>query len=416
MAEDNRRPSTKFPIFDLSDRTKRTKWLLRAVSLALAIILWFFVSWDGSTFRSKELNVPLRYLDIPDGYSVSDRTGSVSVRIEGSLESLALLGRNDVSASISLQDLRPGQYRLPVQINSPQSVRVTRVTPQSVAFDLYRMIERTLRPTVEFEGVVTEGLVIEETVFEPSEVVVKGPEADVVAIRRAVVRVSAGDLQGTVRQEKPVVLMGDAEEIDGLSIEPPAVRVSVRLSDAPEEIRVPVVVPVRGIPGGGLDVDRVIVSPDVVILRGTRNLLANVKEITLNAIDVTGHTDNINVDIPLDSPSPGITIAGTESVKVLVELHSSRETRTFLGVPIVIDGASTDAKWRITPHSANVIVERSVTETEPFDIEKPPVELYVDVTNIVAEQLMLPVLHRGLPSGMRVVRIEPQQVSVTAEN
>ncbi len=38
-----------------------------------------------------------------------------------------------------------------------------------------------------------------------------------------------------------------------------------------------------------------------------------------------------------------------------------------------------------------------------------PCELYVDVSNIVSKQLVLPVLVRNLKSGFKVVRIEPEQ-------
>lgn len=415
MADDKKQTTSKNPILDFSDGAKRTKWLLRGVSLLLAVILWFLVGWDGAAHVTKDLSLPLRYQDVPDGYSVSERVSSVTVRIGGSLESLALLGRNDVGASVSLKDLRPGRYRLPIQITNPQSVRVLRVTPQSIEFDLYRTIERTLRPSLEIDGDISDGLKFEEPVYEPPEVVVKGPEAVVVSIKRAVVRASAQDLAGKKRLELPVKLLGDEGEIDGLAIEPSSVRVSVKLSEVLEELRVPVIIQVGGVPGAGLDVGRVIVSPDVVTLRGTRNALANIKELTLDAIDVTGHTENINMVIPLESPAQGITIAGTDSVKIMVELHSSNETKTFMGVPITLGSGSPESRrWKITPPAASVILERSIIGSEPFDVERPPIELYVDVTNVVSDQLALPVLHRGLPDGMRVVRIEPPQVYATA--
>jgi hypothetical protein len=43
-----------------------------------------------------------------------------------------------------------------------------------------------------------------------------------------------------------------------------------------------------------------------------------------------------------------------------------------------------------------------------------PCELYVDVSNIVSNQLMLPVLVKNLRKDLQIVQIEPEQVVVTA--
>ena len=413
--DENRKKRLHIPLIDLSDGAKRTRWVLRVVSLVLALTLWFFVSWDASGSRTKELTVPLRYLDIPDGYSISDRVRNITVAMEGNVELLALLDRNAVTASVSLQELRPGKYRLPVHVDSPERVRIVNYSPQVVEFELYRIIERTLKPTLEVTDEVPGDISITETDFAPAEIVVKGSETDVMAVRRAVVRAAMDDLLSSGTLDLPVSLLGaDGNEIAGLETAPQRVRLTVRVAETLEEIRVPVNVPVRGTPGNGLDVDAVVVSPDVVTLRGTRSALANIAELTLGPIDVTGHTEDMVVDIPLDAPAPGITISNAGSVHVRVELHSSVDTRTYVGVPIAVIGRGAFAEWRTAPLGANVMVERAVTSTEPFDMNKPPFELYVDVTNVVADHLVLPVLVRNLQEGMKVIRIEPQQVTVSA--
>lgn len=413
--EENGKKRLRIPLVDLSDTTKRTRWLLRVVSIILALTLWFFVGWDGSEFRTKELTVPLRYLDIPEGYSVSNRVRDITVLMEGSLELLALLDRNAVTASVSLQDLRPGKYRLPVHVNAPERVRILSHSPQSVEFELYRIIERALKPTLEITDDVPDDISVSEAVFEPAEVVVRGSEVDVMAVRHAVVRLAFEDLKTYESRELPVILLGaEGEEIAGLEIVPKQVRTNIRVSEAVEEIRVPVDVPVQGTPGNGLNIDAVVVSPDVVTLRGSGAALANITKLTLNPLDVTGHTEDMVVDIPLDAPAPGITVANADSVRVQVRLHSSVDTRTFLSVPIAVSGKGAFPAWQIMPAGANVMVERSVTGTEPFDMNKPPLELYVDVTNVVTDRLALPVLARNLQDGMKVIRIEPQQVTVSA--
>jgi YbbR domain-containing protein len=416
--DENGKKRFHIPMIDLSDNAKRTRWALRVISIVLAMTLWFFVSWDGSSdSRIRELTVPLRYLDVPEGYLISDRVSNILVRVQGSVELLSLLDRNSVTASVSLQELRPGKYRLPVYLNSPERVRIVGFSPQDVEFELYRVIERTMRPSLEITDEMPDDVSLSDIAFEPAEVVVKGAEADVMAVHRAVARARVDDLTdgGPGPLDLPVTLLGaDGGETAGLEIEPRRVRLSFRVSEAVEEILVPINVPVRGTPGNGLDIGAVQVSPDAALLRGTKEALANITELTLGAIDVTGHTEEMVADIPLDAPAQGISIANADSVRVRVQFHSTVDTRTFVGVPIAVIGKGAYSAWLAAPAVANVMLERAVTSTEPFDMNKPPLELYVDVTNVVAEHLVLPVLVQNLHDGMKVIRIEPQQVSVSA--
>lgn len=413
---DDKKKNSGGNMLDGTDGNRRAKWILRALSLLIASILWFFVSWDGTTVRSKDLTVPLRYLDIPDGYTLSERVQNVDVKIEGSLETLALLDRNAITASVSLQELRPGKYRLPVHLNSPARVRVASYTPQDVEFELYRIIERTLKPFWEIDDEdLPEGAQLTEVVLTPDEVVVKGSETEVMAVRRAILKDGLPELIEKGYAELLVELIGaNGDPVEGLKVEPGTIRVSARLSEPVGDLSVPVRIPVRGLPGDGLDVRAVVISPDTVTLRGPQKLLENITELTLNPIDVTGHTEDMNFEVPIESPEPGITIPGVDHVRVSIQLHSSVEARTFLGVRIAVQGKGAFERWRLSPPVASVTVEREISGTPEFEINNPPLALYVDVTNVVADSLVLPVLVENLKDGIKVIRIEPQQVTVTA--
>jgi hypothetical protein len=151
-----------------------------------------------------------------------------------------------------------------------------------------------------------------------------------------------------------------------------------------------------------------------VTLRGTREALFGVTDITLNPIDVSGHTENMDIDIPLEAPSTSITILGSPHVSVLVELRDAVETRTYMGVPVLLEGVADASMWSVSPRSANLTVERAAASDAPFEPEKPPLELYIDATNVVASQITLPIMIRNAAAGVDVIRIEPSQVTITA--
>lgn len=402
---------------DLSDKTKRTRWLLRVLSLVLAVVLWIFVTWDGSTLGTREMNIPLKYLDIPDGYSISNTVKDISVVVEGRTEILTLLGRNSITASVSLNDLRPGKYRLPVQLSVPENMRLVSYSPQVVDFSLFRIIQRTLRPSLVIKkGDVPDNLFLENTLFAPPEVVVRGPESDVLAVRKAEVRGTFAELRADAEKELPVILVGDKGEIFGLTVEPRQVRVLASFTENKEEIRVPVRVPLRGKPGENLEVGSIFVSPDAVTLRGSREALSNITDLPLNVIDVSDVTEDIELDVPLHAPGPDIELLGPEHAKVRISLDAATETKTYFNVPVKVQGKGIYKNWKLSPSHISVTIERPVTEGkgQAEHPPAPPLELYVNVSNVVSQQLLLPVLVKDLAQGVKVIRIEPEQITVIA--
>jgi YbbR domain-containing protein len=397
------------------DKAARTRWLTRGASLAFAIFLWFFVTWDKTTLTTRDITVPLTYQDITEGYLISNIVQNVEVRLEGRLENFALMSVSDITASVGMEDLRPGKYRLPIQIASPRGTSVVSYSPNVVDFELFRIIERRLRPYLVLDDKLPDNLSMSSVDIVPSEVTVKGPEASVMAVRRAEVHSFVHEATGGER-ELPVVLVNESGEVKDLTVDPVNVLVNAHFTRTLQEAKVPVTLDVTGVPGDGLEIGSITVSPDMVTLRGTRDALLGVAAITINPIDVSGHTESMNVDIPLDPPSDAINIVGADHVNLRIEFRNAVQMRTYLGVPIALHGVSNVKNWTVSPPLASVTVERPGMAGSALDPDHPPFELYVDATNVVASQLVLPILLRNVENGVNVTRIEPQQATITFIN
>lgn len=407
-----KKPHNQF--IDSSDSAKRTRWILRIVAIVFAVVLWIFVTWDGNSSGTRELRVPLKYMDLPDGYSVRSNTRDIKVVVEGRQESLPLFSGNMITASVGIQDLRPGKYGLPVQISLPETMRLVSYTPQVVDAELFRIIDRTMRLRLIVNGELPRGYSLSEFNTTPNEVIVRGQEDLVLDVRRAEVHGTFAELKSGLAKELSVVLMGEKSEVKGLVVEPASVQVVAKFSESLEEKTVPIRATTKGSPIGTLEVSSVIVSPDVVTLRGPRSELQNISEIRLDAIDVAGLDEDIDMELPLSLPDTEITVLGQPSVHVRVEFHSAVERYTFLDVPIEVRGRGVYQDWNVTPSRASVTIEWSVVPGMTIDRVKPPFELYVDVTNVVSQQLSLPLLVKDLPLGIKIIRLEPERVTIKA--
>lgn len=398
----------------------RTRWVLRAVSILLAVALWALVSRDGAEVsRTAVRTIPLDYQDMPEGYSISEKVQDVEVRIEGAFDTLLGLNREEIKASVSLHDLRAGKYRLPVRVETPIGVNVESYAPSHVEFELFRTIERTMLPTLDIpDEDLADGADVTDVVFDPAEVVVKGKESDVLSVMYVGATMSLGDFSDPNEWHEVEVTAqrADGSNVGGLTIVPASLKVRAKKKEPQTKITVPVRVPVRGAPGGEREVGRVAITPETVTLIGTKAALSNITELVVDPIDIAGLTEDVVIDIPLENIGDGITIEGVSSVRVHVEIHSPTDTMTFSGVPISVEGEGAFAEWIVSPATANITVERTIASTEPFDPIAPPFTPYVDVTNVVSERLVLPLLLKDLPQGMKIVRFEPQQVSVSGKN
>jgi YbbR domain-containing protein len=395
------------------NRAARNRWFMRAASVVFAFMLWYFVTWDSTGLEKREYLVQLNYGDVPEGYSISRVLPNVEVELEGRPEAFAFLNISSIKASIEMSSWKPGKYSLPIQLTPPGGFRVAGYSPNIVEFEVFRTIERTFRPLLVFSDNLPDSLTLASVDIVPAEVTVKGPETAVMALRRAETRGEVREMTGGTR-EMAVILTDENGDASGFEIVPPTVSVTAHFSRALQEARVPVKVEITGKPPEGLEVGAIVVSPDHVTLRGTREALLGVADIALNPIDVSGHTESMNIDIPLEAPSEAVTILGSQHVSVRVEFREAVETRTYMGVPVVLEGVADKSLWSMSPHSANVTIERAAVPAAPFAPEKPPLELYIDATNIVATQIALPIMTRNAAAGVSVIRIEPSQVTITA--
>ena len=395
------------------DKAAKTRWLMRGASLAFAMILWYIVAWDSSGQTMRDVRVQVQFPGVSEGYSLSSDIQNVDVRIRGSAFDLARLTPGEITASVSISDLRPGKYRLPIQITLPGHIRLASHNPRFVELELFRMIERTFNPVL-VPLDMPDNLMLSSFDITPPEVSVSGPETLVAALRRAEARGAMNELSnGSL--ELPIILVGEHGDVPDLTTVPPAVTANAQFTALTEEVRIPIRTRVTGTPAPGFEVANIVLSPDAAILRGTSEALLGVTEMMIGPIDVTGHTESITIDMPLESPSEEITIIGTGHVIMRVDLRASVESRTFLNVPINITGVPDPRNWAISPKTAGVTVEHVIFDSA-LAPDAPPLELYIDATNVVTSQIILPILAGNVMGGVNVIRIEPSHATVTEIN
>ena len=397
----------------------QSRLFLGCVALLISMLIWVFVAWDGNTDGTKTMSVQVQYNNLARGYSMSVKTGVVTVRLSGRINILSRLEQGDVTAQVDLQGLQVGKYNLPIKIEVPPSVRVRNWEPAAAEVDIYRHVERTFPVAWRIDGSAPAGMIVSSVDVQPKEVILSGPESAVLSVQavEAVIPSSKlAELSGDLRV--PVSVLESEENskyTDELTLSPQFV--TIRLSMEQEMVgeRIPVKVPVVGQPADGLEIDSIKVMPDRVSVRGRSEVIRKMQSLTLSPVDISGLDQDLQLMLPLQpaKQDQNVEISGPDRVRVDIKLRKKMAVKAFSNVNVMVNGSdSSKHEWKLSPSSETLTIEGSQTAIEELH-GGAPCDLYVDVSNIVLKQIQLPVLVKNLKKDFQVVKIEPEQITVT---
>ena len=154
------------------------------MSLALAAMLWALVATETSSEIG--LEVPLEYRNIPPQLEITgDTTNVVQIRLRGSSNVIRDISAKDVSTTIDMSKMRPGDRIVPLSpqnVQAPFGAEVIRVNPSSVRFDLERTMRKSVPVIATVLGQPSDGFEVGKVTIEPNKIQVEGPESRVMLL------------------------------------------------------------------------------------------------------------------------------------------------------------------------------------------------------------------------------------------
>jgi hypothetical protein len=290
---------------------------LKALSVALAVMLWIIVAGEETIERG--MRVPLELRQFPAGLELQGEAPLlVDVRVRGGAGTLSRLGAGDIAAVLDLHGARPG-HRLfqltPDQVRAPFGVQVVQVTPQTVALAFEASASRVVPVVPAVEGDPAPGYIAQQLLADPKSVEIVGPESAVERVKEAVT--------------EPVSIEGATQDVTDT--------VSVGLLDPALRLKNPrlATVTVHVVPG-----------PEERTFRGRpvhlRNLGTNLHaQATPNAVDIV-----------LRGTRQGLSHMNVEHVSAFVDLTSLGSGAYVL--PIQVDMSQEAGVARIDPATVHV--------------------------------------------------------------
>ncbi len=153
-------------------------WVIKLVSLLLATSLWFLVA--GEEKVDMTVQIPVEVINLPGHLEISNQVRTeLDVTVTGPQAIIRTLNQ-DVIRTIDLSKATAGPIVIENNIDSipvPWGVRVLRIKPTELVFNLDKLINKKLQIQAITAGQLPKGYSLTSIMLEPATITINGPEA-----------------------------------------------------------------------------------------------------------------------------------------------------------------------------------------------------------------------------------------------
>jgi YbbR domain-containing protein len=387
-------------------------WPLKLGAVALATVLYGGVVLSQNT-RTWPGQVAIDVLNPPQNAAVLNFLGYVKdIQFQAPLDVASRLTNGSFHASVDLAGIAPQPNGPPIEVPVTltavdASVSIVDFGPKVVRVTLDPVITQT-RPVTVDRGLVPTSLTLGPPQVEPQNVTLTGASSRVTSVRTVVARVTIDASGLNVDQQVDLLALdGNGAQVSGVQIDPGRVRVRIEVSHDSATVQLPVRVQFIGDPAAGHQVATVSVVPIVVSVGGEAAVVARLAGIATLPIDLAGRDAPFSVDIPLDVP-PDVTIEGSTSVHVQVEIEVSEVSRAF-ETGVEIRGARPDFLYTLGRPSVLVTLAGPATTLDQLSASDLHALLQVASLTPGNHEVRAEVESRA---GTTVVSVSPEDVLV----
>ncbi len=383
---------------------------LKLLSLVFSIILCNIIMAQSNPVRRIQVNeVAVEYVGQDTlrsnklTLSPESQAGlrEISVTLGVRMQELNRVDSESVSASVDLASVtKPGEYELPIQVSSELGTVYAR-NPQKIKVTVEQLVTKTVPVESETTGDMPSGYSISSLSLSPDVITVTGPKSLVDQVYQAVVRLDVSQLNKSFTGSQSFVLINEAgEELDSTGIELSASGVITSVS-VKKTVSLPVNAALSLVGADqlaeGYQLTDITILPETVNVTGSDTALADVVELTCDAIDIAGLSESKTFTVKL-KPIAGLTME-TDEVDVVVRVEPKVTTQTFKGIPVRVVNV------------AEGLAMPTVTDTVDVTVSGPEAV----VSRMSANSIDVVVDAQGLGAGTHQVKAQAQLDSAYAE-
>jgi len=352
---------------------------------------------------------------IPTGYVLQGQLGDVGVRLKGTEAALANVIASDLHATLDLPlaDIhRSDPQDVPVRVVvATAGVQVESFAPATVSVRIEPITSRAVAVQARFANSPPTGTFAGDPAITPTEVRVSGAASQVARIAALYATVAFGDaVTDLVQSVQPTAIDASGATIEGLTVDPAVVQLTVPVLPTATTRTVPVVPAVRGSVAAGYWITRVTSDPTVVTVRGESAALSAIDQVATAPIDVTGLGADTTFQVTLLLPAEGTSLVKATQATVTISVAPLTGSRPFPVIAVQATGLGSGFVAEFDSPTVSVVVAGPVPALS--GITTGQVVATVDATGKGPGTFPVDVVVRT-PPGTTAQSVQPTRVTLT---
>jgi YbbR domain-containing protein len=384
------------------------------ISLAIATFLWGWVMQMTDPIMTRNYREMEITLDNLDGSLMMITTlPTAIVKIEGPESELNTVNRTDLQVVLDTTGVNgPGEYRLPLLVNAPNTSAEISVEPDQVLVQIDELVAQVMPIDVQNTVADDDPRTVSDIVPEVSQVTVSGPSSAVNRVAKVALPVSLDNRNETFTDVfTPYAIDNNGQRVSEVTVLPSQISTVVEMESRGKVVSVIPVV--TGVPAEGVSVQQRAVFPDTIVVDGPAEALDSLLFVNTEPVDITGATSSVSEMVGLADLPAGVTVVdppqGEVEVRVALEDISSSE-QSLPSLPVLAVNVPEGYAASVEPRTINITVDGPSAVLA--EMESSDVRVLVDVgglepgTHDLTPQVIL-------PQGITWTSTTPEQVEVT---
>lgn len=335
---------------------KQINWGYLALALALAIMLWGFVTIQDNPQEERLFEVPVDYINLADNLAISDKTSTIKLRLNATANVLDNISASDINAYVDLSGATLGQYTARLNFDLPAGVQLSSAERSEITVLIDELAQVQRQVQIEYTGNAADGYMTLPASISPTEIVLSGPEDKLALIDKVFVSVNLDGATANYRASLPVNVQDSAGNslLYWITPQPAMLDVLAPVVSSQPSKTVPVNVSLSGQPASGYMVSRIVADPAVAVIMGAQRDLDNVDYVYTSAINISGATNTVTEEVTLLNAN-GVTVDSSLRFKVMVVIERE-ETTTVRDVVVSLTNTNPAYNYSLSTNTVDVVV------------------------------------------------------------
>lgn len=389
------------------------------LALILAVMVWVsaITSSDPTQEQAFPQPIPLQVIgQDPALILVSELPDNVNLVLSApkSIWERLTSEQDTVRAVVDLGGLSAGKHEVQIQIQvRVQPVKIVTYSPKTLTIVLEELATQTYPIHLVERGEPAIGFEASRPQLSQSTAIVSGAKSLVDRVKEVRAVLDYASATQDIRQTLSLVALdGNGMRLEGLSISPEQVSVSVRVSQRGGYRNVVVkVMPVGRVASGYRLTNISVFPPTVTVFSTDPKLVENLPGyIETSPLDLNNARDDFDVNLSLNLP-PGVQVVGDPTVTVQVGIAAIESSLTLTNMAVQVIGLDPGLKADVSPERVDIVLSGPLPLLESLALSE--VRVVVDLSGEgVGKYQREPKVVYDYPD-LRVEAILPGTVEVT---